>query len=286
MRISRFSSALYPIRGFLHVIQHPAHIGSIFVSIAKVIAASSITVIPIFTFGYVYQHRALKYLYMHFISQHFKKHAISSVFLKASSVFLCLFESSIVTLQISGYFIGNVRNRLFDSLLQERNGLPKRSRRKSDEVGTVAERVGGALVGSSLTKHFLLSPLNLMIMSAEDDDTWSIVIVRSIISVVTLPINAVPIVGPIFYVSIQAVFRGGMSHRRYFQLYDWSPAQRQRRVEEHFLEYQSFGLVATLLEMTPFLGLFFIYTNQIGAAMWAMDLHDRKLLEPSSIKND
>jgi hypothetical protein len=34
----------------------------------------------------------------------------------------------------------------------------------------------------------------------------------------------------------------------------------------------SFGIVATLLEMIPFIGLVFAFTNTVGAALWAADL--------------
>lgn len=36
--------------------------------------------------------------------------------------------------------------------------------------------------------------------------------------------------------------------------------------------YTGFGIVATLLEMVPVLGIFFTFTNTVGAALWAADL--------------
>lgn len=33
-----------------------------------------------------------------------------------------------------------------------------------------------------------------------------------------------------------------------------------------------FGTVATLLEMVPFLNIFFSFTNAVGAALWAADI--------------
>lgn len=33
-----------------------------------------------------------------------------------------------------------------------------------------------------------------------------------------------------------------------------------------------FGVTAFLLEMIPFINLFFVFTNTVGAALWAADL--------------
>lgn len=34
----------------------------------------------------------------------------------------------------------------------------------------------------------------------------------------------------------------------------------------------SFGIAANLLELIPVVGIFFAFTNQVGAALWAADL--------------
>ena len=34
----------------------------------------------------------------------------------------------------------------------------------------------------------------------------------------------------------------------------------------------SFGVAANLLEMVPIAGIFFAFTNQVGAALWSADL--------------
>lgn len=38
------------------------------------------------------------------------------------------------------------------------------------------------------------------------------------------------------------------------------------------LAHDSFGVVAFLLEMIPFVSLSFAFTNTVGAALWAVDL--------------
>ena len=41
----------------------------------------------------------------------------------------------------------------------------------------------------------------------------------------------------------------------------------------------SFGVAAVLLEMIPFAGIGFAFTNQVGAAMWAADMEKNMIDE-------
>ncbi|GAN09519.1 conserved hypothetical protein [Mucor ambiguus] len=284
LRERRLPTAAYPIRGFAHFLHHPQrHAGPIFLSIVKVIATSSVVVIPLYRYGFGFQHTLLERAYKAFFSSHTPHTSMDSLLIKVSSLVLCLVETSAITLQIGNHFIGNIRARLFDSVLNERNGLPHQDESEAN-LALISAKVAGPASqdGSTASKYHFLSPRYLMILSAQQDDDWSIFFLRSALFVLTLPLNVVPVVGPLCFISIQALFRGGVAHKRYFQLYKWTPEQRQRRIEAYFWQYQRFGLVATALEMLPFVGYLFMYTNQVGAALWAMDLHDRKLLEPSA----
>ncbi|KAL7311518.1 hypothetical protein PS15m_009272 [Mucor circinelloides] len=279
LRERRLPTAAYPIRGFAHFLHHPQrHAGPIFVSIVKVIAASSVAVVPLYRYGFGFQHTLLENAYRTIFSST-PPSSMDSFLIKASSLLLCLVETSAITLQIGNHFIGNIRTRLFDSVLKERNGLPSN---QDHDVALISEKVAGPAHGGNTPKYHFLSPRYLMILSAQQDDDWSVFFLRSALFVLTLPLNIVPVVGPLCFISIQALFRGGAAHKRYFQLYKWTSEQRQRRIETYFWQYQRFGLVATALEMLPFVGYLFMYTNQVGAALWAMDLHDRKLLEPAN----
>lgn len=42
------------------------------------------------------------------------------------------------------------------------------------------------------------------------------------------------------------------------------------------LRFTSFGVPAAMLELIPFVGIFFAFTNQCGAALWASDLETKK----------
>jgi hypothetical protein len=43
---------------------------------------------------------------------------------------------------------------------------------------------------------------------------------------------------------------------------------------------QSFGTVATLLELVPIASIFFAFTNTVGAALWAADLETSASTSP------
>lgn len=90
--------------------------------------------------------------------------------------------------------------------------------------------------------------------------------------VMYLPLNFIPVVGTVIFIALQGRNRGKSVHDRYFQLKKWSTSQKTSWVEEHVAPYTAFGTVATLLEMIPFAGIFFSFTNTVGAALWAADI--------------
>lgn len=254
LREQHLPTAAYPLRGFAHFLHHPKrHVGPICISILKAFGASALAIIPLYKYGYDIQRNVISILYKGIIKD---SPSTSYILAAVTSSILFFLETSAITLQLGGHFVGSVHERLFDSVLKERKGWPG-----TDKV-QVSEQVGGS--GVTLNHHPFLSPMNLMILSAEVDESWSIFLLKPAIFVMTLPLNLVPILGPFCFISIQALFTGGSAHRRYFQLYNWSPAQRQRRVETYFWQYERFGIVSSALEMIPFVGYVFTYTNQIG----------------------
>ncbi|KAI8378703.1 hypothetical protein EDC96DRAFT_604382 [Choanephora cucurbitarum] len=279
LRERRLPTATYPLRGLAHFLHHPgSSAGPIAFSIVKVIATSSLALFPLYRYGYSFQKGILTAAYKALFNNGTAPSYLASLLITVTSTLVCVAETSAITMQLGNHFVGSVRARVFDSVLRERHGLPDEK-----NMALVSEKVGGPATDLTMPKYHFLSPYNLMIVSAQEDNDWPIFFLRSALFVLTLPLNVVPVIGPIAFINIQALFRGGMAHQRYFQLYKWTPVQRQRRIELHFWQYQRFGLVATLLEMIPVAGYLFIYTNQIGAAMWAMDLHDLKMLDKDNM---
>jgi len=87
-----------------------------------------------------------------------------------------------------------------------------------------------------------------------------------------LPLNLIPVVGPILFILLQARKLGPQAHSRYFQLKGMNTRQKEEWLEARKAQYTSFGVPAMLLEMIPFIGIFFSFTNAVGAALWAADL--------------
>jgi len=85
-------------------------------------------------------------------------------------------------------------------------------------------------------------------------------------------VNLIPVVGTVAFILLQGRSRGYTVHDRYFQLKKWTPAQRKAWLSDHTGAYAAFGTVATLLEMIPFVSIFFSFTNAVGAALWAADI--------------
>ncbi|KAF5231798.1 hypothetical protein FANTH_13236 [Fusarium anthophilum] len=91
--------------------------------------------------------------------------------------------------------------------------------------------------------------------------------------VMYLPLNAIPVVGTVIFILIQARTRGKGVHGRYFQLKKWSQPKREDWLTKNVGPYTAFGLVATLLEMIPVASMFFTFSNT--AALWAADIEDK-----------
>lgn len=87
-----------------------------------------------------------------------------------------------------------------------------------------------------------------------------------------LPLNLIPGVGTAIFITLQGKKNGPVAHARYFQLKAMDKTDKEKFVEQRRGAYTSFGIVATLLEMLPVVGLGFTFTNVVGAALWAAKL--------------
>ncbi|KAI0487414.1 hypothetical protein F4859DRAFT_255148 [Xylaria cf. heliscus] len=90
-----------------------------------------------------------------------------------------------------------------------------------------------------------------------------------------LPLNFVPVVGTAMFIIVQGRTRGESVHGRYFQLKGWSSSQQRDWLHQHTGPYTTFGTIATLLEMIPVASMFFMFTNTVGAALWAADIEQK-----------
>lgn len=88
-------------------------------------------------------------------------------------------------------------------------------------------------------------------------------------------INMIPLFGPFLVILIRASRSGFSKHHRYFQLKGYTNSQIYFIWTRQKHQYFIFGLTTLILEIIPFLGYLFTFTNSIGAAFWAVDIEDQ-----------
>jgi hypothetical protein len=71
--------------------------------------------------------------------------------------------------------------------------------------------------------------------------------------------------------------QGPIYHSRYFQLKSYTQGQKENFVKRNMPKYLAFGTIATLLQLIPGASILFMYTNTVGAALWAVELERRGL---------
>ncbi|KAI3621277.1 hypothetical protein WG66_014508 [Moniliophthora roreri] len=94
--------------------------------------------------------------------------------------------------------------------------------------------------------------------------------------VLLIPFNFYPLVGIVVSAWLKGLGTAHALHRRYFEAKKMTPRQIAVFMEERKWDYRTFGFTAALLEGLPIIGLFFMVSNRIGAAMWAHDLEKRQ----------
>jgi len=89
---------------------------------------------------------------------------------------------------------------------------------------------------------------------------------------VTLPLNFIPVVGSLVFCYINGKAIVPDIHSRYFDMKRMTADERKDWIRMRQPDYTVFAFVSQALELIPFLGILFGFTNTIGAALWAVDL--------------
>lgn len=85
-------------------------------------------------------------------------------------------------------------------------------------------------------------------------------------------INLIPVVGPWITIIIQAPSKGLQSHARYFTLKGYDDRQVLAIYKANTGAYLGYGILSNSLELIPFFSVFFMFTNTLGAAIWAVKI--------------
>lgn len=91
-------------------------------------------------------------------------------------------------------------------------------------------------------------------------------------TIVLFGVSSIPMLGPCIAIFLQAPSSGLRSHSRYFVLKGLDFRQVSAIYKANSGAYMGFGITSTLLEQIPILSVFFMFTNTIGASLWAVNI--------------
>lgn len=83
----------------------------------------------------------------------------------------------------------------------------------------------------------------------------------------------VPFLGPLIVMYLKAPIKAYRTHKRYYRLMGWDHEQVAVKYRQFKADYTAFGFVALVLELTPGLAVFFMFTSNIGLALWSVEKH-------------
>ncbi|DAZ98118.1 TPA: hypothetical protein N0F65_003104 [Lagenidium giganteum] len=99
---------------------------------------------------------------------------------------------------------------------------------------------------------------------------------RLVVLIATMPLNIIPILGTVVWVWLNGFLLAWEYHLYYFELKGYSYVEQRAVVKDRRLQYSSFGMQAMFLELIPFFGSLFIFTNTVGAARFAADMEEEQ----------
>jgi hypothetical protein len=103
-------------------------------------------------------------------------------------------------------------------------------------------------------------------------------ILNLFVCIITLPLNFIPVVGTVLWLFLNGrLYTWDKFSHYHYELKRRNFRAQQKFVREHWYAHHMFGMQAMALEMIPFANVIFIFTNTVGAALWAADLEDRLL---------
>lgn len=89
---------------------------------------------------------------------------------------------------------------------------------------------------------------------------------------VSIPLNLVPVVGNVTYAWLNGQLVAWEYHLFYFELKNYTFKQQQALINERSMQYTLFGMQALMLEMIPGIGAVFMFSNTVGAALFASSI--------------
>ncbi|GLE07911.1 hypothetical protein PINS_up018740 [Pythium insidiosum] len=107
------------------------------------------------------------------------------------------------------------------------------------------------------------------------------VLCRVLLLIVSLPLNLLPVIGTGIYVWLNGLLLAWEYHLYYFELKGLRYADQKTVIDARKAQYSSFGMQALFLEMIPGVGPLFLFTNTVGAALFAVELERDGVVDKS-----
>jgi uncharacterized protein involved in cysteine biosynthesis len=96
------------------------------------------------------------------------------------------------------------------------------------------------------------------------------IILSIVVLIITLPLNAIPIIGTIIFCAINGWLYAWEKQTRYHvEVKGWDFSRSRAYAVHHWYTYTVFGVVCYLLLLVPLANILFGFTNAVGAALWA-----------------
>ncbi|KAF9429617.1 hypothetical protein BGZ76_001174 [Entomortierella beljakovae] len=268
---------VYPVMGVVYLARNISILGPQFLrSICWALGIAISTVTPLIALTFQYQNKIITNV----MDSAFPRLAgakILGIGLQTwSTMFLTMGESSLLVAIIMGEVFKKEKTRgLFQSVLMK----------DKVQVGPLAEITENGVIKVSKPEFPIRDPhFNHKAALEKTTTSASHFGQRMGLWLVTLPLNFIPVAGPIAFCYINGKARSHYVHRRYFDMKEMSPQEREEWIKARKSQYTTFGVIAQGLELIPFVGILFGFTNTIGAALWAADL-ERQQFELRSKKN-
>ena len=101
---------------------------------------------------------------------------------------------------------------------------------------------------------------------------------RFLLLIVTIPLNFVlPIIRTLLWLHLNGLLIAWEYHLYYFELKGYTYIQQKQVIDARKTQYTGFGMQAMALEMIPFFGFLFLFTNTVAAALFAAEMEEEEL---------
>lgn len=238
------NSWLYPLKGIYYTASNASVYGPIKDQVVPRLILSVVVLLALFVTIYVPQSLALS--------------LVSGPLGFVSAVPLVISEANVLIQLLSGLFLTDKKDLLFDTVLLDQ-GLDTlvATGREISPKGS-GRKVAGAM------KAKLTSPLQKFSPQA---------LVKYLL---TIPLNSIPAIGTILFVTLNGRSAGPRFLARYFQLKQFSAQVKEREIEKRTGSLTAFGVVTVLLGLVPVVGQVFEFTSIVGAALMAADIEKKQ----------